>query len=291
LEIPLSQQVLRLSFIIVLKPREGGSNMTRMMRIPHATLILAALAVAFLSLPQASIAASASGAQAQADNPATSDATARLDKKQFQNVKVSVDQGIATLTGSVDLYEFKADAERRVHKAKGVTAVRNLIEVAGPNIPDQELQTKLRDNLSYDRVGYGNTFNAISVSVENGAATLGGHARTYVDRDSALALVSTTAGVKDVINEVEVDPTSMMDDQTRLAVARAVYGYPTLNKYAINPAKPIRISVQNGHVELYGMVDSQTDKDTASLRANGVPGVFSVKNYIEVAGQPTEARK
>ena len=76
-----------------------------------------------------------------------------------------------------------------------------------------------------------------------------------------------------------------MDDQIRMEVARAVYGYPTLNKYAIDPAKPIRISVQNGHVELYGMVDSQADKETAYIRANGVPGVFSVKNYLQVAGQ------
>src|SRR5208282_3470139 len=150
---------------------------------------------------------------------------------------------------------------------------------------------KLAEKLAYDRVGYGNAFNAIGVSVQNGAVTLGGHARTDVDKDSALALVSTYPGVKDVIGEIEVDPVSIMDDQTRLQVARAVYGYPSLNKYAIDPVKPIRISVQNGHVELYGTVDSQADKDTAFLRANGVSGVFSVKNYLQVAGQQPEGQK
>ena len=79
-----------------------------------------------------------------------------------------------------------------------------------------------------------------------------------------------------------------MDWNIRLAVARAVYGYPSLNKYAIDPAKPIRISVQNGNVGLYGVVDSQADKDTAFIRASGVPGVFGVKNYLQVAGQPPE---
>ena len=74
-------------------------------------------------------------------------------------------------------------------------------------------------------------------------------------------------------------------------MARAIYGFPSLNKYAIDPAKTIRISVQNGHVELYGTVDSQADKDTAFIRANGVPGVFSVKNYLQVAGQASEAPK
>ena len=192
------------------------------------------------------------------------------------------------MTGSVNLYEYKQSAANRVRKAKGVTAVRNEIEVAGPNVPDSELKAKLLEKLTYDRVGYGNAFNAISLDVQNGLVTLGGHARTDVDKDSALALVSTYPGVKDVVDDIEVDPTSIMDDQTRLAVARAVYGAPTLNKYAIDPAKPIRISVQNGNVSLYGVVDSKGDKDMAYIKANGVPGVFSVKNYLQVAGQPSE---
>jgi osmotically-inducible protein OsmY len=215
---------------------------------------------------------------------------AKLDSKQFKNVKVTVENGVATLTGTVDLYEYKVDADKRVHKAKGVRAVQNDIQVAGPTIPDQELQAKLAEHLAYDRVGYGNMFNAISVTVHDGVVTLGGHARTDVDKDSALALVSTYPGVKDVTNEIEVDPVSLMDDQTRFAVARAVYGYPSLNRYAIDPAKTIRISVQNGHVELYGIVDSQADKETAYLRANGVPGVFSVQNYLQVANQQNESR-
>jgi osmotically-inducible protein OsmY len=264
------------------------------MKITSAGLISATLAGVLLSLPQAALSQSpptSANASAQADNTADSSAATRLDKKQYRDVKVSVDNAIATLTGTVNLYVDKADAEKRVHKAKGVTAVRNLIEVAGPRISDNDLQAKLAEKLAYDRVGYGNAFNAITVSVENGFVNLGGHARTYVDRDSALALVATTSGVKDMADEIQVDPASIMDDQTRMEVARAVYGYPSLQRYAIDPVKPIRISVQNGHVELYGMVDSQSDKDTANIRANGVPGVFEVKNYLEVANQPTEIRK
>ena len=263
----------------------------------HSTqtaLLAVTLAGALLSLPQISLAAaSGSGAtaQAQADNPAASDAAARLNKKQYKNVTVNVDNGIATLSGTVDLFEYKADAEKSMHKAKGVTAVRNLIEVGGPAVSDAELTAKLGEKLAYDRVGYGNTFNAISLNVQNGVVTLGGHARTDVDKDSAPALVSTYPGVKEVVGEIEVDPVSIMDDRTRMEVARAVYGYASLNRYAIDPAKPIRISVQNGNVELYGTVDSQSDKDVAFLRANGVPGVFSVKNYLQVANQPSEAQK
>ena len=266
--------------------------MTTTKRRNTAAVLAATLAGALLSLPQVSLAASGSGAgpQAQATNSAASDAAARLNKKQYKNVTVSVENGIATLSGTVDLYEYKADAEKSVHKARSVTAVRNMIEVAGPTVSDAELQAKLAEKLAYDRVGYGNTFNAISIGVQNGVVTLGGHARTDVDKDSALALVSTYPGVKDVVGEIEVDPVSIMDDRTRMEVARAIYGYPTLNKYAIDPAKPIRISVQNGNVELYGVVDSQADKEVASIRANAVPGIFSVKNYLQVANQSGEGK-
>lgn len=256
--------------------------MERRKCIAKSGLLALFLGAGLASLPPA---ASAIGVGQQ---DVTSAAQSKLNKSQFKDVKVSVDNGIATLTGTVSLFEYKQDAGKRVNKVKGVTAVRNEVEVAGPNVSDSDLKSKLLEKLTYDRVGYGNAFNAISLDVQNGVVTLGGHARTDVDKDSALSLVSTYPGVKDVVDEIEVDPTSIMDDQTRLAVARAIYGYAPLQKYSIDPAKPIRISVQNGHVSLYGVVDSKSDRDLAYIRANGVPGVFSVENYLQVAGQPEE---
>jgi hyperosmotically inducible protein len=260
-------------------------------RFPGRTTLAGIILGTLLTLSQASFAEPRPAAFQASGNDESSVAaaiTAKLNKKQFQNVKVTVDSGIARLTGAVDLYEYKADAGKRTQKVKGVSAVRNEIEVAGPTVPDAQLQSKLVEKLEYDRVGYGNAFNAISVNVQNGVATLGGHARTDVDKDSAIALVSMYPGIKDVVEEIQVDPVSMMDDRIRMEVARSVYGYASLNKYAIDPAKPIRISVQNGNVELYGVVDTQSDKEVAYMRANGVPGVFSVKNYLQVANQPAE---
>ncbi len=254
-----------------------------------SAVLTLALAASLIGVPRVSLAAPGASPAALGDSDVANDVMKKLDKKQFKNVKVAIDNGgVATLTGTVDLFEYKMDADRRVHKVKGVNAVRNEIEVGGPSVSDQELQQKLGEKLAYDRVGYGNLFNAITVGVHDGVVTLGGHARTDVDKDSAMALVSTFPGVKEVNNDIEVDPVSIMDDQTRMAVARAVYGAPTLNKYAIDPAKPIRISVQGGHVELAGVVDTQADKDMANIRANQVPGVFSVKNDIQVAGASSE---
>ncbi len=270
--------------------------MTWTMSNSRTTLLAVTLAGVILSLPQVTVAAGqaqASGVtpSAQAASPAESDVQARLDKKQFRNVKVSMDEGTATLTGTVDLYGYKVDADKRVRKAKGVTAVRNLIEVAGPTIPDQILQDKLQEKLAYDQVFYGNVFNAITITVHNGVVTLGGHAfNLFSSRDSALALISYYPGVKGVEDEIQVDPVSIMDSRIRMQVYRAVYGYPPMTKYAMDPVKPIRISVQNGHVELYGTVDSQADKNIAFMRANGVPGVFKVENYLQVAPPPAKKK-
>lgn len=255
-------------------------------------LFAIALAGSVLSLPHISLAAgrpSGVAAQAQEESAAEN----RLDKKQFKDVKVSIDNSIATLTGTVDLFEYKADAEKAMHKVTGVEAVRNHIEVSGPSVPDSELSEKLLKKVSWDRVGYPGetTFSAITVGVQNGVVTLGGHARFDWDRDSAISLVSSYPGVKGVVDDVEVDPASPMDDQTRAAVARAIYGNSFLSRYAMDPARPIRISVQNGHVELYGVVDNQTDKDVANIQANSVAGVFSVKNYLQVANQSSEKKQ
>lgn len=218
-----------------------------------------------------------------------SDIAKALDNKRFKDIKTAVQNGVVTLRGTVNLYADKEDADKKVHHRKNVKAVQNLIEVEGPTVEDVTLRNKLAEKLTYDRVGYGTTaFNAFTIGVQNGVVTLGGVAYGPTDKDSAISLVSNFPGVKDVVDNIEVAPVSPMDDRIRLATARAVYGAPQLNKYAIDPAKPIRITVVNGNVTLSGMVDNQGDKDVANIRANGVPGVFKVTNNLQVAGSTQE---
>jgi osmotically-inducible protein OsmY len=208
-----------------------------------------------------------------------------LDNKKYQNVTAAVHDGSVTLTGTVDLYETKEDADKRVHHVRGINGVDNRIEVAGPAIEDATLRDKLAKALSYDRVGYGTTaFNDITLSVQSGVVTLGGTVYGPPDKDSALGLVANTPGVKDIVDNLQVAPVSPMDDRLRLQLARVIYGAPTLQKYALDPAKPIRITVVNGNVTLSGVVDSKMDHDVAGIRANTVPGVFKVVNNLQVAG-------
>jgi osmotically-inducible protein OsmY len=212
-----------------------------------------------------------------------------LDSKRFKDVKTSVQNGIVRLTGTVDLYSAKLDADNRAHHRRNVKSVENQIQVAGPTVEDTTLRDKLAEKLAYDRVGYGTTaFNAFTIGVQNGAVTLGGTAYGPSDKDSAVSLVENYPGVKDVIDNIEVAPVSPMDDRIRLAEARAIYGAPQLNKYALDPAKPIRITVVNGNVTLSGVVDNEADKDVANLKANSVSGVFKVVNNLQVVGSAAD---
>jgi hyperosmotically inducible periplasmic protein len=205
-----------------------------------------------------------------------------------KNVQAVVDDRIAILTGSVDCYRDKLRAEKAIRHKQGLEGVRNHIEVAGVAVPDDVLREKLAKQLRTDRVGQGNTFNSFTLDVRRGVVVLGGEARTDYDRDSALAIVRDTCGVKDVVNQVRVLPVSIFDDRIRASVARAIYGDPVLQKYAIDPQQPIRIVVDHGHVTLTGSVNSAMDSQVAEIRAKEVPGVFSVTNKLYVPGK--EAR-
>ena len=206
-----------------------------------------------------------------------------LGNSSFKGVQVSVQGGEATLTGSVDVYDAKARADQKAHHVKGIVGVRNEIQVAGADVPDAQLQDKLVKAVSYDRVGYGIVFNNLMVGVENGAVTIDGKVRDYSDRSSAIAIVETTPGVKDVIDEIDVAPVSNFDDELRVRLARAIYGHSGFQKYALDPQAPIRIIVENGNVELAGVVLNEGDRQIAYIQANSVPGVFSVRNKLMVA--------
>jgi hyperosmotically inducible protein len=209
--------------------------------------------------------------------------TQKLAKKsQFSDVKSSVEDGIVTLTGTVELYQRKLDAAKLARKTASVQGVRDLITVAGPNVPDEQLEQKLARKLTYVRVNYDNTFDYFALGVKDGVVTLEGDDLTGMGRDEALADIDSMPGVKDVIANVSVEPVSMFDEGLRVRTARAIYRDPVLSKYAMDPARSIRIIVVNGHVTLYGSVDSTMDKTVAGIRANQIPGAFSVENKLVV---------
>ena len=127
-------------------------------------------------------------------------------------------------------------------------------------------------------------FDNLAYQVEGDKVILSGQVTRPVLKSDAEAAVKGIEGVSSVVNNIEVLPPSPMDDQLRHGLYRAIYGDPGLSRYSIQAVPSIHIIVKNGNVTLEGVVDSETDKNLAGLRANQVPNVFSVKNNLVVAG-------
>jgi hyperosmotically inducible protein len=221
-------------------------------------------------------------ASARYDSDIQNRVSQQLTKKQeFRNLQASTEDGIVTLTGTVDLYQQKLDAAKKVRKLNQVQGVRNLIAVSS-SAPDVELQAKLERKLHYDRIGYDNQFNFVDVAVKNGAATLTGATLNDMGRESAVWIANNMPGVNDVVDNIKVLPVSGFDDRIRISAVRAIYRDPVLGRYATDPARPIRIVVDNGNLSLYGTVATAMDKQIAGIRASQVFGAFSVQNNLEV---------
>jgi osmotically-inducible protein OsmY len=248
-------------------------------------VVLAAL------LTLAPLAQASTTAAGRYDSQIQASVTQKLDNKpEFKNVQSTVESGIITLTGTVDSYKHKLDAEKQARKSdKQVKGVRDLLEVAGPAVSDAELQKKLTRKITYDRVGYDDVaFNAVTVSVKDGVVTLGGVTADYPSYNEAVSIAQNFKGVKDVVNNIQVLPTSGYDDNLRFRLYRAIYRDNVLSKYALDPARPIRIIVDKGKVGLYGQVDSTMDKTIAGIRAQQVFGGFSVENHLSLPNQASD---
>lgn len=145
----------------------------------------------------------------------------------------------------------------------------------------ERIQREVRHELFM--LPYLTVFDNLAYEVHGYDVTLKGEVTNPVLKTDAENAVKRIEGIEHVENEIEVLPPSPMDQRLRLRLYRAIYGYAPLQKYALGVQLPIRIVVKNGHVTLEGVVDSAADKDLAGLRANGVPGIFSVTNDLQIA--------
>ena len=131
---------------------------------------------------------------------------------------------------------------------------------------------------------YYSVFDNLAFRVDGDHVTLEGQVSRPTLKSDAENVVKSIEGVRSVTNNIEVLPTSPMDDQLRRALFQAIYSDPSLSRYAWSAVPSIHIIVKNGNVTLEGVVDNETDKNLAGIRANSVPNVFSVKNNLVVAG-------
>ena len=147
--------------------------------------------------------------------------------------------------------------------------------------PDMELAKKVRHELVM--LPYYNIFDSLGYKVDGSMVTLYGEVTRPTLKSDAGRVVQHIEGVSQVINNIKVLPLSPFDNQIRRAEYRAIFSYASLYRYAMGALPSIHIIVDNGHVTLEGVVLNQGDKTLAGIRANGVPGVFSVTNNLVVA--------
>lgn len=144
----------------------------------------------------------------------------------------------------------------------------------------QRIQKEVRHELAM--LPYVTVFDNLAFRVEGEKVILLGQVTKPSIKSDAEKAVKSVEGVEQVDNKIEVLPPSPLDDRLRLALYHAIYGFGPLEKYGMGVNRSIRIIVKGGHVTLEGIVDNQADKDSAGIRANGVSGVFSVTNNLQV---------
>jgi hyperosmotically inducible protein len=157
-----------------------------------------------------------------------------------------------------------------------------------PENSNSQKETKANQNLVREvrhqllLLPYYSVFDNLAFKVDGDHVTLEGQVTRPTLKSDAENAVKSIEGVSGVTNNIEVLPPAPMDDQSRRAIYRAIYGDTVLSKYGWSSMPSIHIIVKNGHVSLEGVVDSESDKNLAGLRANGVPNIFEVKNNLVV---------
>src|SRR3954452_4193800 len=117
----------------------------------------------------------------------------------------------------------------------------------------------------------------------NGQVELFGAVNQPYKKSDIERIVRMVPGVTSVTDQIKVLPLSSFDDRLRIQVARAVYGDPVLNRYALQAVGPIHIIVENGHVTLSGVVSNDMEKNVAGIRANSAGLSFgAVTNNLQV---------
>lgn len=156
--------------------------------------------------------------------------------------------------------------------------------VRSPNSNQIWLAQEVRHQLL--NVPWYSVFDNLAFQVNGSEVTLLGQTSNPTLKIDAVNAVKHIEGVTKVDDKIELLPVSPMDDGIRRAEYRAIYGDPTLDRYAMGAVPAIHIIVRGGHVQLIGWVASEMDKQVAGTRAKSVPNVFSVENDLQVESGP-----
>lgn len=209
---------------------------------------------------------------------------ARLDRRA--DIAVDVQDGRALLSGAVTTVAARRAAEKAA--LKETKAVENRLKVCPEARPDAEIREAVRQAiLRYPRYSI---FDSVEIGVEDGLVLLRGSVRHPYSRSEIDARVAEVRGIREIRNEIQVQPVSIFDDRLRYQLARLIYGDLRFIHYARRADPPIHIIVDRGHVTLTGYVASPVERAVIGHIARGVLA-FGVENRLEVNGQELEPAK
>jgi hyperosmotically inducible periplasmic protein len=155
--------------------------------------------------------------------------------------------------------------------------------ITGTDRQQVQIAREVRHELAM--LPYYSIFDDLQYRVDGTTVTLGGKVITLGLKRNAENAVKGVEGVTNVVNKIEELPPSSQDQRLREALARRIFSFGNLSRYGWESSPTIRIIVRGGHVWLEGVVDTQQDKDAAGIQANGVSGIFSVTNNLQVVGR------
>ncbi len=173
-------------------------------------------------------------------------------------------------------------------QANGAAQSQGADETLSPESQDRLIREVRHELLMLPYYG---VFDNLAFRVDGRTVILEGQVVQPVLKSDAGNAVKRIEGVEKVVNNIETLPPSPMDDRIRRAVYQSIYSYGPLFKYGHMAVPPIHIIVKNGRVTLEGVVDSETDKNLAGMRANQVPGTFQITNNLRVVSNSGQGKK
>ena len=216
----------------------------------------------------------------------TAQITAKIEDKLYHAqvfkhgaVQVNVENGVATLTGTVDSVGFKMDAERAARKVDGVTVLDNINVHAEDVTPRQIGEQARKDILTYPKYSI---FDWVSLEIQGDRLIVNGQVTQPYKKQDIGNFLAHVKGVGELDNDLEVLPTSQYDDSLRLAVARAIYNDPYFIHYRDQALPPIHVIVKNGNVTLEGVVANSLDRAKAEADARLAPTFFSFTDNLRI---------
>jgi hyperosmotically inducible periplasmic protein len=181
---------------------------------------------------------------------------------------------------------------RRLRRTGGLAVVAALLFVgpvladdtvrAAAPVADADIQSDVVDAvLGY--VHYG-VFDSVGVGVEDGVVTLTGSVLQPWHKDDLQKRVARLEGVREVKNQIRVQPVSIFDDRLRVQLYRQIYGAGMFQRYASFANPPIHIVVESGNITLTGLVNSQVEKAVLGSIARGTLA-FRVDNQVQIESE------